>query len=104
MPRRGQSHVRERNFKKKERKIREKNRAARYPKKGTEIIDGIGQQVYMKQVVMDLHWCMVTVSSMGRANCTGRVNCRREGRGTWTRRGRRTKGTWTRRGGCTGRG
>jgi len=43
MPRRGQSHVRERNFKKKERKIREKNRAARYPKKGTEIIDGMGQ-------------------------------------------------------------
>ena len=36
--------------------------------KGTEIIDEMGQKVYLKHVVMDLRWCAVTVSSMGWAN------------------------------------
>jgi hypothetical protein len=46
----------------------------------------MGQQDYTKHVVMDLHWCMVTVNSMGRANCTGSVNCKWRGRGRCTRR------------------
>jgi hypothetical protein len=42
MPCRGQSHVRESNLKKKERKIDKGGKLARYTKKGMEFIDGMG--------------------------------------------------------------
>jgi hypothetical protein len=51
MPRQGQSHVRERNSKK--RKKHKGEKTARYPGKEAEIIDDMGQQVYMKHVVME---------------------------------------------------
>ena len=38
---------------------------------GWQIIDHMGQQVYMKRVLMGPHWCVVTVSSMGELHGEG---------------------------------
>ena len=57
----------------KKRKEDKREKITRYPKKVTEIIDMV-QQVCVKHMVMDLHWCRVTKSSIGRANFTERVN------------------------------
>lgn len=58
---------------KKERKKDKGKKSARCSKMGTEIIDDMGQQVYMKHVVVDLLCFMVMVSFMGGVAWEGKL-------------------------------
>src|SRR6266478_5023356 len=82
-------------FQKQIKKIREET--GRYLKKGTAFIENMEEQVNMKYVMMDLHWCTVTVSPMGMVSWTGMINRRRR------RWGGCTTGNWTGRGRCVGK-
>jgi hypothetical protein len=57
----------------------------------------------MKQVAMDINWCVRRVSRVGMASCMGRRS--RTASGRYARRGHGTgRGSHMGRGGCTARG